>query len=115
MLRPGAPPLRDGFSLSQASSQQQVRGVGRLWGAATSPLPRGSEMQSNGAARIRGTPHRGDSPLRLHPPARPQLVGRAVEALLNSGQQKRGGLEGGGNVLCYGFRLKRPTGGQRAR
>ena len=39
----------------------------------------------------------------------PQLVTRAVEALLRSGQQKSGG--GGGNVLCYGFRNKRPSGG----
>jgi hypothetical protein len=42
-----------------------------------------------------------------------QLVRRAVEALLTSGQHKVGG--GGGNVLCYGFRRKRPTGKQLVR
>ena len=46
----------------------------------------------------------------------PQLIGRAVEALLRtSQQQKAGGASagwGGVNVLCYGFRKKRPAGEQ---
>ncbi|KAL4423217.1 hypothetical protein ABPG77_000009 [Micractinium sp. CCAP 211/92] len=62
VLRADAPPLRDGFSLSQAAGQHQ-------------------------------------------------LVGRAVEALLGSGQHKSGSA--GGNVLCYGFRKRRPHAGGR--
>lgn len=45
----------------------------------------------------------------------PQLVGRAVEALLKSDQQRKaaggGSGWGGVNVLCYGFRNRRPAGG----
>jgi hypothetical protein len=69
VLRPGAPVLKDGFSLSQAANQQQ-------------------------------------------------LIGRAVEALLKSDQQRKaaGGSSGWGgiNVLCYGFRKRRPAAGGRS-
>lgn len=44
-----------------------------------------------------------------------QLIGRAVEALLRHDQQRKaagGGSSGWGgvNVLCYGFRKRRPAG-----
>lgn len=43
-----------------------------------------------------------------------QLIGRAVEALLKSDPQRKaaggGGGWGGVNVLCYGFRKRRPAG-----
>lgn len=96
VLRPGAPPLRDGFSLSQASSQQQVS-CGWAW---RQPPP--------GVGMCSALLHFPHEP--THPSLCVQLLGRAVEALLRLGQQKTGGLGGGGNVLCYGFRKKRPTG-----
>ena len=67
----------------------------------TPPWPRSPSCRTRNPHNVRGM--RG-------PPYAPdvQLVIRAVEALLTSGQNKSGG--GGGNVLCYGYRRKRPAG-----
>lgn len=114
VLRPGAPLLRSGFTLYTECNQLQVGGLDghQSWVHRRCSMHMHTHMHMHMLGCQFNTSHAALTPILLCScqmiSTTVQLVSRAVEWLLGAGQNKSGG--GGGNVLCYGYRKKRPTG-----